>query len=107
MLLERLCVGQCVCSPRSSARTCADADADADAVPDRPVRSVVIEQEAVCAVGGQTGRLCPEMLRADTGPPHYLLVVMVLSARTKCCAELTPGQLDTFMMMLATWPVRW
>ena len=79
----------------------------ADEVPDRPVRSVVIEQEAVCAVGGQTGRLCPEMLRADTGPPHYLLVVMVLSARTKCCAELTPGQLDTFMMMLATWPVRW
>ena len=78
-----------------------------DAVPDRPVRSVVIEQEAVCAVGGQTGRLCPEMLRADSGPPHYLLVVMVLSARTKCCAELTPGQLDTFMMMLATWPVRW
>ena len=77
-----------------------------DVVPDCSVRSVVIEHEAACAVDGQTGYLCPEMLRADTGPPHYLLVMMVLSARTGCCAGLTPGQLDTFMMMLATWPVR-
>ena len=78
-----------------------------DAVPDCPVRSVVIEHEAVCAVAGHTNRLCSEMLRANTAPPHYLLVEMVLSARTKCCAEVTPGQLDTFMMMLAKWPVRW
>ena len=78
-----------------------------DAVPDRPVWSVVIEQEVVCAVCGQTCRLCLGMLRADTGPPHYLLVEIVLSVRTKCCAELTPGQLDTLMTMLATWPVRW
>ena len=60
-----------------------------DAVPDCPVRSIVIEQEAVCAVDGQTGCLCPEMLRADAGPPHYLPVVMDLLACTKCCAELT------------------
>ena len=78
-----------------------------DAVPDCHVRSVVIEQEAVRAVDGQTGCLCLGMLRADTGPPHYLLLEMVLSARTRCCAELTPGQLNKFTMMLATWPVRW
>ena len=55
-------------------------------VSDCPVRSVVIKLKAASAADGLAGCLRPEMLRADIGPLHYLPVVMVLSARTKCCA---------------------